>query len=219
MILVAGCGGGPPPRMASLIGQETFQSPDPASRNHEWASLSTIGLVVHSDETGPGAAPAITNHYLETLTRRTEKFLKQHCLFQDILTVSLDSQPGNFSKALESRFRNPPVSHLILVVFSGRERVGPEKIGEATVMTQMSGTVIEHSALAEVGVYRQSDKKMVFTVSGWGTESLEQLDAPIGSSQPSPSEARDILRARSGQEALDRALEQLAGACQQKKAG
>ena len=84
-------------------------------------------------------------------------------------------------------------------------------------MTQMSGTVIEHTALAEVGVFRVKDRKMVYSVSGSGTESLEQLDAPIGSQQPSPSEARDILRARSGQEALDRALEQVAQACRQDK--
>ncbi len=214
---MAGCGGGPPPRMASLIGQEAFQSPDPASGNPEWTRLSTIGLVVHSDETGPGAAQAISGRYLEVLTRRTEEFLRQHCSFQDILIVPLASPPVNFSEALESRFRNSPVSHLILVVLSGREGVGPEKIGEATVMTQMSGTVIEHSALAEVGVFRVSDRKMVYSVSGNGRESLEQLDAPIGKNQPSPSEARDILRARSGQVALDRSLQQVAEACQQDK--
>ncbi|MDR4493717.1 MAG: hypothetical protein AB7P17_08980 [Nitrospirales bacterium] len=219
VFFAAGCGSGPAPRMMSLVGQEAFDNRSPTFQDREWTRLSRIGLVVHSDDTGSGAAPAITESYLETLTRRTEEFLKQQCAFQDILTVSTFSHPVDFSSALESQFQNFPVSHQILVVFSGWERVGPEKIGEATVMTQMSGTVIEHYALAEIGVLRRSDRKMVYWVSGQGTESLEQLDAPIGKNQPSPSEARDILRARSGQQALDRALEQFAEACQRTRPG
>jgi hypothetical protein len=55
-----------------------------------------------------------------------------------------------------------------MVLFSSREKAGPEKIGEATMMTQMSGTVIENSAMAEVGILRVSDFKMVFWAPGWG---------------------------------------------------
>jgi len=47
-----------------------------------------------------------------------------------------------------------------------------------------------------------------------GTESLEQLDAPLGTNRPSAREARDVLRARAGQQALDRALERIGSACQ-----
>ena len=53
-------------------------------------------------------------------------------------------------------------------------------------------------------MYRIS--KWSFRTPGLGTESLEQLDVPIGKNRPSPTEARDILRARAGQQALDRAL-------------
>ncbi|MGD9852585.1 MAG: hypothetical protein AB7T38_15100 [Nitrospirales bacterium] len=219
VVLVAGCGAGPPPRMASLIGQEAFQNPGPASQSREWTRLSKVGLVVYSDEAGPDAAPAISGHYLETLTRRTEEFLKQHCPFQVILSVPDLSYSVDFSRALESALQHSSVSHQILVVFSGRERVGPEKIGEATVMTQMNGTLVEHSALAEVGVFRISDRKMVYSISGRGAESLEQLDAPIGQQQPSPRDARGILRAQAGQQALDRALEQFAVVCQPEKPG
>lgn len=219
VFFVAGCGTGPASRMMSLIGQGAFENQEPRSQGHEWTRLSKVGLVVHSDETGPDAAPAISRTYLETLTRRTEEFLKQQCAFQEILTDPAFSQSVDFSKALESQLQNISVTHQILVVFSGRERVGPEKIGEATVMTQMNGTLIEHSALAEVGVLRVADEKIIYSVSGQGTESLEQLDAPIGKHQPSPGDARDILRAQAGQQALDRALERFAVACQREKAG
>jgi hypothetical protein len=98
-----------------------------------------------------------------------------------------------------------------------REKDGPEKIGEATMMTQMGGTVTENSAMAEVGILRVSDFKMVFLASGRGTESLEQLDVPIGKNRPSTTEARDIVRARAGQYALDRALDHLGSACKSGK--
>ena len=78
------------------------------------------------------------------------------------------------------------------MVFSSRERSGPETIGEATMMTQMGWTVIENSAIAEVGILRMADFKMVFLAQGSWTVSLEQLDVPIGSNQPSPTDAREI---------------------------
>jgi len=212
--VIAGCGASPTSRMMDLVGPGSFENQGSPSQNREWTRLSKIGLVVHSDDTGLNAAPPISANYLETLTRRTEEFLKQHCPFQAILTRPPSVHPVNFSREFESQRRDLPVSHHMLIVFSGTERTGPEKIGEATVMTQMSGTVVDHSALAEVGVLRSSDQKIVFSVSGRGTESLEQLDAPIGKNQPSPSEARDILRAQAGQQALDRALDQVGAACQ-----
>jgi len=61
------------------------------------------------------------------------------------------------------------------------------------------------------------DFKMVFMAQGSGTESLEQLDVPIGSNRPSPTNGREILRARAGQNALDRVLSSLGAACQSGK--
>ena len=208
---LAGCGAGPQSRMVDLVGEDAFSGP---SGNNEWWHVSNIGLVVHSDATAQNAAPAITAEYLETLYRRTEKFLKQRCSFHEILTFPPLSQPVNFSQELKVQGRRLQAPYIIVVVFSSREQAGPEKIGEATMMTQMGGTVIENSAMAEVGVLRVSDFKMVFLVPEWGTESLEQLDAPLGTNRPSAREARDVLRARAGQQALDRALERIGSACQ-----
>jgi len=208
---LAGCGAGPPPRMLNLVGEDAFSGP---SGNDEWWQMSNIGLVVHSDATAQNAAPAITPQYLETLSRRTEEFLRQRCAFQDIVTGPPLSQPVNFSQELKVQGQRLQVPYIIVVVFSSREQAGPETIGEATMMTQMGGTVIENSAMAEVGVLRVSDFKMVFLAPELGTESLEQLDAPLGTNRPSAREARDVLRARAGQQALDRALERIGSACQ-----
>lgn len=82
------------------------------------------------------------------------------------------------------------------------------------MMNQMGGMVIENSAIAEVGILRLSDFQMVYWTQGAASEVLEQLDVPIGKNRPSPMEARDMLRARAGQQALDRALEHLGAECQ-----
>ena len=215
--LLVGCGAGPTSRMIDLVGEDAFAHGGRPFQNDEWWQQSTIGLVVYSDATGQNAAPAIISEYLETLTRRTEEFLKQHCAFHEIVTVPPLSNPVNLAQELKVQGQRLRVPYEIVVVFSSREQAGPEKIGQATMMTQMNGTVIENSSLAEVGVLQVSDFHMVFRTVGWGTDSLEQLDVPIGSNRPSPIDARDILRAQAGQRALDRALEHLGAACQSEK--
>ena len=212
--ILAGCGKGPTPRLIDLVGKEAFEYKDPHSEKGVWIGVPKIGLMVHSDATAQNAAPAILSKYLEMLTRRTEEFLRQRCSLQEVVTVSPLSGLVPFSQDLKVQVQRLPLPYLIVVVFSSREKVGPEKIGEATMMTQMGGTVMENFAMAEVGILRVSDFKMVYWAPGWGIESVEQLDVPIGTNRPSPADARDIVRARAGQHALDRGLERLGSVCQ-----
>ncbi len=211
--MLAGCGAGSTPRLIDLVGKEAFESQEFSPKNGEWPRIPTIGLVVHADATAQNAAPVIIAEYLETLTRRTEDFLRQRCSFQTIVPVPRLSQPVNFSQELKVQGQHLHIPYEIVVVFSSREKTGPVKIGEATMMNQMSGIVIENSAIAEVGILRLSDFQMVYWTQGWGSESLEQLDVPIGKNRPTAMEARDILRARAGQQALDRALEHVGADC------
>jgi hypothetical protein len=217
--ILTGCGGGPTPRLSDLVGKDAFPSREIRSENLEWMQVPKIALMVHSDAEGEHAVSEIRSEYLQTLTRRTEEFLRQHCSFQEILTIPSLSKPVNFSQEIQVQGHRLQIPYVMMVVFSSREKSGPQKIGEATMMTQMGGTVIENSAMAEVGIIRVSDNHIVFLASGLGTESLEELDAPIGSNRPSITDARDILRARAGQQALDRALDQLGSVCQKKKLG
>ncbi len=217
--ILTGCGGGPTPRLWVIVGKDAFPSREPLSENNEWKGAPKIGLMVHSDATAPNAAPAIHAKYLQTLTRRTEEFLRQRCSFEEILTVPPVFLPGTFSQEVEVQGQRLQVPYVMVVVFSSREQSGPEKIGEATMMTQMSGTVVENTGMAEVGIFRVSDFNMVFWASGVGTENLELLDVPLGNNRPSPTEARAIVRARAGQQALDRVLDHVGLACQRGTAG
>jgi hypothetical protein len=95
--ILAGCGEGPTPRLMDLVGKDAFGHRGLPPKNDEWSQVPKIGLVVHSDARGQYAAPAIIAPYLETLTRRTEKFLRERCSFQEIVPVPPLSEPVNLS--------------------------------------------------------------------------------------------------------------------------
>lgn len=211
-MLLGGCGAGPNPRLGVLLGAQESQSrPSPSM----WPLADRVGLVIHSDMTGPGASPSIPQNFLETLRHRTEEFLMQRCSVSSVVPIPFpsSSEPSQVQQELLAQGQKQGVSYLVLVVLSSREAGGPVTLGEERMMTQMSGTAVENRALAEVAVLRLQDFVMINSVGGTATETLELLDAPIGENQLSRKESLDILRAQSGQQALDHALRLLEKGC------
>ena len=212
-VILVGCVEGPQPRLNALFGTQIYQNqqPDPV-----WPQLQRIGLVVHSDPTGPGAASAISPAFLETLNRRTEEFLTQQCGVSSVVPIALPSstQPAQVQQEIISGGREHGISHLLLVILSSREYAGPVTLGEDRMMTQMSGTTFENMALAEVVLLDLADYAVTIAVPGSATETLEILDAPIGDGQPSREQSLEILRAQAGQQALDRSLNLLGQWCE-----
>ena len=209
---IVGCGEGPQPRLDSLLGT-------PIDRHQTdllWPQLQRIGLVVHSDMTGSGAAPSIVQPFLDTLSRRTEEFIIRRCGVASVVPIEFpaSTQRDQIQKAFISRGQELGISHLLLVVLSSRERSGPVTLGEERMMTQMSGTVVENTALAEVGLLRLADGVAIVNLPGSATEELELLDVPIGAGQPTRQESLEILRAQAGQQALDRSLNRLGLWCE-----
>ena len=70
--------------MGIQIDQQQLPSPT-------WPSLERIGLIVHSDTTGPGAAPPISQSFLETLSRRAEEFMTQRCRVSSVVPMAFPS--------------------------------------------------------------------------------------------------------------------------------
>jgi len=213
LLLVGGCGEGLQPRLGSLMGTQVYQNQQP---NPLWPQLQRIGLVIHSDPTGPGAAPAISPAFLETLRRRTEEFLTKRCMISSVVPIALPSstQPAQLQQELIARGQEHGISHLLLGILSSREYSGPVTLGEDRMMTQMSGTTFENTALAEVVLLDLADYAVTIAVPGSATETLEILDAPIGDGQPSREQSLEILRAQAGQQALDRSLNLLGQWCE-----
>ena len=209
LLLVVGCGDGPQLRLNTLLGVQV----DPElSQDSAWPNVERIGLMVHSDETGPGAAPAVSPEFLETLSRRTEQFLIQRCQVDSVVPLPFPSlgQQGKIQRELIGYAQEYGLSHTVLVVFSSREHASPVTLGEERMMTQLSGISIENQALAEVAVLRLEDFQAEMMLPGEARETLELLDAPIGEDRPSRVESLDIVRAQAAQQALDRSLHNLA---------
>jgi hypothetical protein len=181
-----------------------------------WPQPRRIGLVLHSDTTGPDAAPSISRPFLETLGGRTEAFLIRHCGISSVVPITFPSQTGQeqIREEFMSRGHERGISHLLLVVLSSREYSGPVTLGEERMMTQMSGTVVENTALAEVALLRLADYVATVNLQGSATEELELLDVPIGKGQPTRQQSLEILRAQAGQQALDRSLLDLRQWCE-----
>ena len=214
LLCLVGCGEGPHPRLSALFGTQLsyHQQPDPV-----WPQLQRIGLVVHSDATGVGAAPSISQTFLETLNRRTEKFLTQRCQVSSVVPITFPSstQYVQIRQELMSHGQEHEISHLLLVIFSSQERLGPVTLGEERMMTQMRGTIDRKSTpLAEVVLLRLADYAVTFDRTESATETVEILDAPIGEGQPSREQSLEILRAQAGQQALDRSLNVLGQWCE-----
>ena len=210
---LVGCGTGPPSRLSVLLGTEVSQHPqsDPV-----WRAGERVGLAVHSDSTGLEAAPQISPSFLETLSRRAEKFLTQRCGVSSVALMAFPSftQPAQIRQELISRGPEHGISHMLFVVFSSQEHSGPVTLGEERMMTQIKGVGIENTALAEVALLRLSDYVLTFRVVGSATETLEILDAPIGNEQPAGEQSLEILRAQAAQQALDRSLNDFGQWCE-----
>ncbi len=212
-LFLVGCGEGPQPRLSALLGTPMAQHQQPGPT---WPSLQRIGLVVHSDATRVGAAPPISQPFLETLSRRTEKVLTQRCRVSSVVPIDFPSstQHEQIRRGLMARGQEQGISHLLLVGFSGQEHSGPATLGEETMMTQITGTVVEHTAQVEVALLDLSTYQILLALPARATETLELLDVPIGSGQPTREQSLDILRAQAGQQALDRSLNLLGQWCE-----
>ncbi len=73
-------------------------------------------------------------------------------------------------------------------------------------MTRMSGVLIENEGTAELALLHGASGKIARLAEGHGSESMEQLEAPIGEDYPRKEDAKDILRANAAEKALDQAL-------------
>ncbi len=81
------------------------------------------------------------------------------------------------------------------------------------MMTQMPGTTTHNSALVELALVNVEKGNIEIQANGKGRESLERLTVPIGADQLTKEAALDILRANSGQQALDAALQEFTKGC------
>ena len=125
LMFMLGCGTGPSSRVMDLVGEQAFERQQAGRGTMAWSplKLKKIGLVVHSDSTGPDAAPAISSTHLATLTNRTEVFMAEQCSLSDFVPMTFPSATNReqIQQELISQGQSHGVSHIVIVVLSSRE--------------------------------------------------------------------------------------------------
>lgn len=206
-ILIGGCQT-QAPRLPAYVGAVEPALPTQGSRpNMLPSAINQVGVLIVNDSSFPNSALPLSPKMLTILENRLVKkmdefFGLQATLVrpdQPLLPTGAVSQLANLSKSHNLDF-------ILLAVVSSMEEESHIEIGEATMMTRMSGVSIENEAVAELALFHADSGKVALHAAGEGASSMEQLEAPIGSDYPRKEDAQDILRGNAAQEALDQAL-------------
>ena len=170
-------------------------------------SVLTAGLLVVNDTAAPDSAPPLS--------------VSSSALMVDLVRESLEHElPIHVVKVLPTPeilakehpinvlelSRRHEVDHLVLAIHSSREHETPTYLGQGFMMTQMPGVTVVNNAMVEMALLDVKNERVLIQAHGQGSETMEELDTPIGTNQPSKEEARDILRINAAKNALDRTM-------------
>ncbi|GJL66254.1 MAG: hypothetical protein NPIRA05_12250 [Nitrospirales bacterium] len=208
-----GCVSTPSPRMPAVFGLSRDKAAVTVTPLVQWSAYQTLGLVIHSDSTGSGAAPAISSPLLSTLSERIQAYLRQHCAISEVKHIPRhEIEWGSFSSLLNAA-QKYQVEAVLVALFSSTESMQADTFGEERMMTHMPGTTTSSMALVELALVNVEQGAIVHSVDKTAVEHMDRLTVPIGQDQGTLEEALDILRANSGQQALDDALQDLTHGC------
>ncbi|MDT7043411.1 hypothetical protein [Candidatus Nitronereus thalassa] len=207
MVLVSGCQT-KSLRLPAYVGQiEGFGEAD----GHRPQSLPTamhrVGVMIITDSSFPRAAPALSPDMLAILENRLVKKMDEYFSIPVTrMRTETPIQPTGATRPFTELAKTHQLDFLLLAVLSSTEVESHIEIGEETMMTRMSGVEIENGAQAELALLHTDSEKISLHAVGEGSESMEQLAAPIGGDYPRKEDAKDILRANAAEKALDQAL-------------
>ncbi len=205
--LLAGCQT-QAPRLPAYLGQveglHDVQNPPPQSLP---SAINQVGVLILTDSSFPNSALPLSPDMLAILENRLVKKMDEFFGLQVIpIRPEQPLQPTGNVGPFTHLTKIHKLDFMLLVVLSSTEEESHIEIGEATMMTRMSGVSIDNEALAELAVLDADSGKIALHATGHGASSMEQLAAPIGEDYPRKEDARDILRANAAQQALDQAL-------------
>ncbi len=212
---VSGCvSSTPSPRMQEFLGLPMKQNLPAANSFQSWPDRHHMALMVRSDATGPEAAPAISPSMLSLLSQRTQAYLLKHCDVTNIQVIpSTMTQRDHHLPVLLEKAKSLDAQSLLLVLFSSTESSEAGTFGEERMMTQMPGLTTYNTAVVELGLVNIDNSRLERYAAEQATESVDQLNVPIGDNQPTKEEALDIVRANAGQQALDLGLQKFTQGC------
>lgn len=207
-LLIVGCQSQAPPRLPLYIGQveglHDAQGQRPQSLP---SSINTVGVLLITDSSFPNAAPSLSPAMLEILENRLVKKIDEYFSLE-VKAIRFDQplQPTGDVTSMTHLAKSHNLDFMLLAILSSTEIESHIEIGEETMMTRMSGVEIENVGKAELALLHVDSGHMALHAAGEGSDSMEQLEVPIGADYPRKEDAKDILRANAAEKALDQAL-------------
>lgn len=207
VLLIAGCQS-QAPRLPLYIGQVQGLSDAQGHRPQSLPSpISMVGVMVITDSSLPNAAPSLSPAMVEILENRLVKNMDEFFALQvKVVRSEPPLQPTGDVTSLTHLAKSYNLDFMLLAILSSTEIESHIEIGEETMMTRMSGVEIENEGKAELALLHADSGHMALHAEGHGSSSMEQLEVPIGGDYPRKEDAKDILRAKAAEKALDQAL-------------
>ena len=213
-MVIGGCVSAPSPRMPMILDLPLEPEGRKVRTLDKWPVHDTIALMTLSDASGPNAAPAISQAMLSRLSQRTQHYIGDRCHVSDVQVIPVEGpKESRHLGALLEMAKRVEAESLIVALFSSTESTEAGTFGEERMMTQMPGTTTHNTSLVELGLFNVQQGNIEFQAIGEARETLDRLNVPIGTDQPTQEMALDILRANAGQQALDKALADFTKGC------
>ncbi len=208
---VHGCSTETPGRIRSYLGPATDAAGVSTSSVSKPVPLPQgglkAGLLVVTDTSTPDSAPPLSESMSALMVDLVRESLEQDLPIHVIKVLPPPQIPSleRPTNVLELGRRHE-VDHLILAIHTSRDLEMPTYLGQGRMMTQLTGVTVVNDAMVEMALLDVKNERVVVQAQGEGSETMEELDTPIGTNQPSKEEARDILRINAAKNALDRTM-------------
>lgn len=208
LLLMVGCQQSRVPRLPLYIGHVEGLHDVQGHRPQSLPSpINKVGVILITDSSFPNAAPSLSPAMLEILENRLVKKMNEYFALE-VQAIRFDQplQPTGDVTSMTHLAKSHNLDFMLLAILSSTEIVSHIEIGEETMMTRMSGVEIENAGKAELALLHVDSGHLALHAAGEGSDSMEQLEVPIGADYPRKEDAKDILRANAAEKALDQAL-------------
>lgn len=208
VLLVMGCSSAQSGRMNAYLSPELRAAVDTPDRPARLLPEGLkAGLLLVNDTTDANSAPPLSAARRALMEDLVREQLEGILPIEALAVVPPATIPGALDRSqLHALGRRHKVELLVFAVLSSRDDEAPTHLGQGYMMTQMPGVTVVNRAVMEIALLDANAGRLLLQARGHGSETLEELDVPLGSGQPDRQEARDILRVNAGKQALDRAF-------------
>lgn len=226
VLLIAGCGLGPTPKLGSYVRIQEQPIADSFLQGYSTDHRLPVGLLVVNDTTEKKSAPPMTQDSITALTQQLSHQIEDQYPFQVVHVIKDPPLQSGNAASLSQLGKDAGVEYLVVAILSSQEVESPERLplGGANQGGGGRGSLVgyetQNFSLAEIAFVEVKNGQSLFQSSGQGYATLDRLMVPVESNvypvihgaqrQPPifPEEQfqYDVLRSVSAHQAINQAM-------------